>query len=86
MLRGKFNLTPRIYFYAESNLYRRRNVNYTGNADGYTAHGGIGSHLIGLFSGEIYGGFQDQWSVYHKFGSTSAPSFGFRVSIFRLPC
>ncbi len=85
ILRGSFYVTPRIYVYAEPNLYFRRYDAYTQNSNGYTTHAGVGSRLFGLFAGEIYGGYQEQWSVYGKFGSISVPSYGFRVLYFPTP-
>jgi hypothetical protein len=84
-LRGSFNLTPRIYVYVVPNMYFRKYENYAIDANGYTINAGIGSNLIGLFSGEIYGGYQEQWSVYRKFGTLVAPSYGFRINYFPTP-
>ena len=46
ILRGSFYATPRIYVYAEPNLYFRRYDAYAQNSNGYTTHAGIGSHFL----------------------------------------
>ena len=86
-LRGEFNLTPRIYFYAEPNLYFRKFESYVRDANGYTANAGVGSHLIGLFSGEIYGGYLGAMERLPQIWLRNRRQITAFVSlIFRLPC
>ncbi|HTO79062.1 MAG TPA: outer membrane beta-barrel protein, partial [Methylocystis sp.] len=82
-LRGSFYATPQIYVFVQPTVSLQRFDNSSANSNGYSANVGVGSNLIGLFQGEVYGGWQEQTSVYGYFKPQSAPSFG--ASIRYLP-
>lgn len=79
-LRGGLWLTPQIYGFVEPALDLRRYQYSTSNTNGYRIIGGFGSDLIGLFRGEVYGGYQSQSA---DSGSSvrgiSAPTYGARL-------
>jgi hypothetical protein len=85
MVRGSFYATPQIYVYVEPGVDLRRYDSYTQDSNGYRVTAGAGSNLVGLFQGEIYGGYQGQTSVYGYFGSQSAPAYGGRIRYFPTP-
>ena len=78
-LRGSFYATPQIYVFVQPGVSLQRFDVYQDNSNGWQANVGVGSNLIGLFQGEIYGGWQSQSSVYGYFGTQSAPSFGANI-------
>lgn len=84
-VRGSFYATPQIYVYGEPGLDLRRYDNTAADSNGYRVTAGVGSELISLFKGEIYGGYQGQTSVHGYYGSNSAPTFGARVFYFPTP-
>src|SRR5436190_10670544 len=58
--RGGFWFTPFLYAYTEGSADQRRFNNDMFNSFGYRTVAGIGSDQIGLFRGEVYGGYQSQ--------------------------
>jgi hypothetical protein len=58
--RGGFWFTPFFYAYAEGSADQRRYNTDTFNSNGYRTVGGIGTDQIGLFRGEVYGGYQEE--------------------------
>lgn len=78
-LRAGFWVTPQIYAFVEPGADLRRYANSWNDTNGYRVIGGLGSDLIGLFRGEIYGGYQAQTSAHGYFGTTSSPAFGARL-------
>jgi hypothetical protein len=58
--RGGFWFTPFLYVYGEGSVDQRRYTEDLFNSSGYRAVGGIGSDQIGLFRGEVYGGYQSE--------------------------
>jgi hypothetical protein len=58
--RGGFWFTPFLYAYAEGSVDQRRYNTGTFNSNGSRTVGGIGSDQIGLFRGEVYGGYQQE--------------------------
>src|SRR5262245_10425437 len=56
--RGGFWFTPFFYGYAEGSVDQRRYNTDIFNSNGYRTVGGIGTDQIGLFRGELYGGYQ----------------------------
>jgi hypothetical protein len=78
-LRGSFYATPQVYVFAQPGISFQRFDSYQSNSNGWQANVGIGSNLIGLFQGEIYGGWQSQSSVHGYFATQSAPSFGANI-------
>ncbi len=85
MLRGSFHATPQIYVYVEPGVDLRRYGSSTQDSNGYRVTAGAGSDLVGLFQGEVFGGYQGQTSVYGYFGSQSAPAYGGRIRYFPTP-
>jgi hypothetical protein len=83
--RGSFYATPQIYVFVQPTVSFQRFDNYQDNSNGYSANVGVGSNLIGLFQGEIFGGYQSQSSVYGYFGTQSAPSFGAHIRYLPTP-
>jgi len=75
-LRSGFWLTPQINAFVEggADLRRYRDSWYDSNA--YRVVGGLSSDEIGLFRGEIYGGYQKQFSARGNFGAVDAPAYG----------
>jgi len=84
-LRGTFYATPQIYVFVQPTVSFQRFVIRLDDSDGWSARAGVGSNLIGLFRGEIHGGWQSQSSVYGNFGTQSAPAFGADISYFPTP-
>ena len=82
LLRGGAWITPQIYGYVEPAIDLRRYNNSIFDSNGYRVVGGLGSDMISLFRGEIYGGYQVQHSANGLFGRTAAPAFGARVFYF----
>lgn len=82
LLRGGAWLTPQIYGFVEPGVDLRRYNNSVFDSNGYRVLAGLGSDMIGLFRGEIYGGYQVQHSVNGAFGRTAAPAFGARLFYF----
>lgn len=78
-LRSGFWLTPQIYGFVEPVADLRFYQNSWSDTNGYRIIGGIGSDMISLFRGEIYGGYQQQMSAHGYFNSVSAPAFGARI-------
>jgi Putative beta-barrel porin 2 len=77
-----FHLTPLIYTYVEPSYnwtnYQESNL----DSHGYRVVGGIGSGLISLFSGEIYGGYLKQMFENPTIGDQTSPVVGGRLSWF----
>ena len=84
-VRGSFYATPQIYVFAQPGVSFNRYNSYIENSNGWQANVGVGSHLVGLFQGEIFGGWQEQTSVYGYFKPQSAPSFGANIQYFPTP-
>eukprot|EP01037_Dinobryon_pediforme_P016819 gene16819-17000_t len=55
------------------------------NTQTYGAVAGVSTDQVGLFRGEIYGGYQTQQSSTNIAGASSAPTFGGRVSYYPTP-
>ena len=81
-LRGTFWMTPQVYGFVEPSADLRRYRNSYNDTNGYRVIAGVGSDLISLFRGEIYGGYQAQSSANGRFGTTSNPAFGGRISYY----
>ena len=84
-LRGSFYATPQVYVFVQPGVSLQRFDYYQENSNGWQANVGLGSKLIGLFQGEIYGGWQSQSSVYGYFATQSAPSFGANIRYLPTP-
>lgn len=78
-IRGGAWISPQIYAFAEPSIDLRRYSNSFFDTNGYRVLAGLGSDMLSLFRGEIYGGYQSQSSVNGLLGRASAPSFGARL-------
>ena len=82
-VRGGFWVTPQVNAFVEVGGDLRR---YDGNglydANGYRVVGGLSTDMVRLFKGEIYGGYQVQYSVFDVFAPQSAPTFGAKVTYY----
>jgi hypothetical protein len=58
--RGGFWFTPFFYAYGEGSLDQRRYSFDTFNSHGYRTVGGIGTDQMGMWRGEVYGGYQEE--------------------------
>lgn len=84
-IRGGMWLTPQLYGFVEPGADLRFYRNSWSDTNGYRILSGLGSDLIGLFRGEIYGGYQSQTSARGYFGTTSSPAFGARIFYYPTP-
>ncbi|HEY8161032.1 MAG TPA: outer membrane beta-barrel protein [Methylocystis sp.] len=78
-LRGGYWLTPQVYGFIEPSANSRFYQNSFLDTNGYRIIAGLGSDMIGLFRGEIYGGYQQQMRSQGYFDPTSSPAFGARI-------
>lgn len=77
---------PMLYAFVEPGGSFRRYQNYLSDTNGYRVVGGLGSDQIGLFKGEIYGGYQSQSSAYGLAGvGSTSPAFGGRLYYYPTP-
>jgi hypothetical protein len=77
--RGGFWFTPVLYAYTEAAFDERRFANQIFNSSGYRTVGGIGSDQIGLFRGEVYGGYQSERHDFAPIGNVGGTVFGGRL-------
>jgi hypothetical protein len=84
-IRGGMWITPQIYGFVEPGADLRFYGNSWSDTNGYRVTGGLGSDMISLLRGEVYGGFQGQTSAHGYFGTTSSPAFGARIFYYPLP-
>ncbi len=77
---------PMVYAYVEPGGSFRRYQNSLSDTNGYRVVGGLGSDQIGLFKGEIYGGYQSQSSANGQAGvGANSPAFGGRLYYYPTP-
>jgi hypothetical protein len=78
-LRTGFNVTPQVAAFVETgaDLHRYGDSWYDSNA--YRLIGGLSSDQIGLFKGELYAGYQKEFSAEGTFGAVAAPTYGAKV-------
>ncbi len=84
-LRSGFWVTPLFNAFVEVGGDLQRYRNSVSDANGYRFLAGLASEQVGLFRGQIYGGYQAQSSAYGLFGTASAPAFGGSLSYFPTP-
>ena len=70
---------PWLYVFAEPSADWRRFNNASLDSHGYRVIGGVGSDQIGLFRGEIFGGYQAQHFEQGGRGTNSGEVFGARL-------
>ena len=78
-LRGGYYVTPQLYAFVEPQADLRFYRNSWSDTNGYRLISGVGSDLISLFKGEVYGGYQSQASAHGYFAPSSSPAFGVRL-------
>lgn len=83
-VRGGFWVTPLLYAFAEPAAVLNRYGSSISDSNGYRVVAGLGSDLISLFRGEIYGGYNQQFSVSLN-RSVSSPAFGGRIFYYPTP-
>ncbi len=74
--RAGYWISPMIYAYGEMSENWRLFVNDPLASHGYRVVGGLGSDRIGLFRGEVYGGYQEQFFPTASLGKAKSPAFG----------
>jgi hypothetical protein len=84
-VRGGYWLTPQVYAFVEPGLDIRRYQYPADATDGYRVVAGLGTDMISLFRGEIWGGVQSQASAQGYFGAQVVPDYGARISYFPTP-
>jgi hypothetical protein len=82
--RGGFWFTPFLYAYGEGSADQRRYTTSQFDSSGYRTVAGIGSDQIGLFRGEVFGGYQAERFVSGPLGTVSGAVFGGRVYYYPL--
>jgi hypothetical protein len=77
--RGGFWFTPFLYGYVEGSADERRYTTDQFNSHGYRTVGGIGTDQIGLFRGEVYGGYQSERHTFGRLGTVNGAVVGTRL-------
>lgn len=80
--RGGYWVTPLLYTFVEAGADIRRSSSWRNDTDGYRVIGGVGSDLISLVRGEVYGGVASQASSHGFFGARTMPVFGGRLAYY----
>ena len=83
--RAGFWATPALYGFLEGTLDRRDYAVSSLSSSGYRVTGGVGSDRIGLFRGEIFGGYQAEDHDSGGIGTAGAAVFGARGYYYPLP-
>lgn len=84
--RGGFWINPLVYAYLEGSIDQRNYSTSSLSSDGYRTIAGLGSDQIGLFRGEIYGGYQSEsYNSGNPLGTVNAPVYGGRLFYYPLP-
>jgi hypothetical protein len=78
-LRSGFWVTPQVNAFVEGGADLRRYTDSWYDSNAYRVVGGLSSDLISLFRGEVYAGYQKQFSVGGTFGAVSAPAYGAKI-------
>jgi hypothetical protein len=76
---------PFLYAYAEPSVDERRYTTTALNSHGYRMVSGIGSDQIGLFRGEVYGGYQAEQYDAAALGTAGSTTFGGRWYYYPTP-
>jgi hypothetical protein len=83
--RGGIWLTPDFYTFVSGSVDTRKWDTAALNSSGFRTLVGIGSDQIGLFQGEIYGGYQQESFDSAAVGTVSGAAYGGRLAYFPLP-
>jgi hypothetical protein len=75
--RTGFNLTPQIYAFVDPSVNWLRSESATQNANGYRVTAGVGTLAVGIWKGEVYGGYQVE--KYDVAGTSNSPVLGARI-------
>jgi len=75
--RTGFNLTPQIYAFVDPSVDWQRYSDATRNSNGYRVTAGVGTLAVGIWKGEVFGGYQTEKN--DTTGTYNSPVFGFRV-------
>jgi len=79
-----FWFTPFLYAYGEGTIDQRNYSDQLFNSSGYRTLAGIGSDQIGLFRGEVYGGYQSEHRDFVLFDNVNSGVFGGRIYYYPL--
>jgi hypothetical protein len=82
--RGGFWFTPFLYGYVEGAADQRRYSVDQFNSTGYRTVGGVGTDQIGLFRGEIYGGYQSERHDFSPLGTVNGTVAGGKIYYYPL--
>lgn len=74
--RAGYWISPMLYAYGETSENWRQYVDDPLASKGYRVVAGLGSDRIGLFRGEVYGGFQQQFYPTAALGAVRSPVLG----------
>jgi hypothetical protein len=77
--RGGFWFTPFLYAFLEGGIDQRNFADDRFNSNGYRTVAGVGTDQIGLFRGEVYGGYQSERHDFMPLGTVNGGVFGGRV-------
>ena len=83
-VRGGYWIVPDLYAFVggAGNSYQYATSNLS--STGYAITAGLGSDMIGLFKGEVYGGFQSE--TYNSVaGTVNSPAYGGRLHYYPVP-
>lgn len=83
--RGGFWIAPDLYGYVEGLVDTRNYATSALSSSGYGMVGGVGSDQIGLFRGELYGGFQSETYRSTGMGTVNSPLLGATGYYYPLP-
>ena len=72
-------LGPSLFVFGEASADQRSYVTATLSSHGYRTVGGLGSDQIGLFRGEIYGGYQAELYDFAAISNIDSAAFGARL-------
>ena len=82
--RGGFWVTPDVYAFVDGSVDWRRYSTSTFNSSGYRTIAGFGSDRIGLFRGEVFGGYQSEDHDFAGLGTVSGGVWGGRIHYYPL--
>ena len=83
--RGGIWVTPDFYTFVSGSLDTRKWDTSSLNSSGFRTLAGIGSDQIGLFQGEIYGGYQQESFDSGSVGTVGGAAYGGRLNYYPLP-